>query len=288
MFREYRPVHFGEIVSGGPWEADRTAKHVQASDPDLCKVCLFLGGETVVEQDDRQVHLHACDFTLIDCSRPARWKTSATRCVAMFFPRALLPLHPDEVANLTAVRIPGGDGVGGLVSTLLRELVDKLDDSVSTADPRLVTAPLDLVSIALATRLDRADSIPAASQQHALLLQVCAYIASALPDPNLSPASIAEAHHISLRYLYKLFEFQRASVADWVRTRRLDHCRHDLLDPSLRALSVSAIGARWGLPNPAHFSRAFRTAYGLPPTEFRHIVVGAGRASQTVGTYSTS
>jgi transcriptional regulator GlxA family with amidase domain len=39
---------------------------------------------------------------------------------------------------------------------------------------------------------------------------------------------------------------------------------------------VSAIAARWGLVNAAHFSRAFRTAYGLPPVEYRTIATGSG------------
>lgn len=32
---------------------------------------------------------------------------------------------------------------------------------------------------------------------------------------------------------------------------------------------MSAIAARWGLVDAAHFSRLFRAAYGLPPTEYR-------------------
>jgi AraC-like DNA-binding protein len=261
-FRAFGPIQVAEVLASGPSQADRTLKHVRASDPDLCKIDVFLTGETFVEQDGRQARLCGGDFTLVDCARPARWATSATHGLAMFFPRALLPLSADELANLSAVRIPGNHGVGALVSTLLRELVDKVDDSFATGNPRLVAAVLDLLSVALATRLDRAEAVPAASQQHALLVQVCAYIEDALPDPTLSPSSIAAAHHISLRYLYKLFELRHSSVADWIRTRRLEHCRHDLLDSTLRTLSVSAIGARWGLPNPAHFSRAFRAAYG--------------------------
>jgi AraC-like DNA-binding protein len=54
-----------------------------------------------------------------------------------------------------------------------------------------------------------------------------------------------------------------------VRLRRLDRCRRDLLDPALRDRPVSAIAARWGFGDAAAFSRAFRTAYGLPPGEFR-------------------
>ncbi len=42
-----------------------------------------------------------------------------------------------------------------------------------------------------------------------------------------------------------------------------------LADPRLRHLPVQAIGARWGMPDPARFNRAFRTAYGTPPAVYR-------------------
>jgi AraC-like DNA-binding protein len=34
---------------------------------------------------------------------------------------------------------------------------------------------------------------------------------------------------------------------------------------------VSAVAARWGLTNAAHFSRAFRAAYGVSPVEYRRL-----------------
>lgn len=110
---------------------------------------------------------------------------------------------------------------------------------------------------------------PATTYVDGTLQRVLAFIEDSLPDPSLSPRMVADAHHISMRCLYKLFEGHSTTVADWIRRRRLEGCRHDLLDPSQRSLPVSAIGARWGLPNPAHFSRAFRAAFGAPPTEYR-------------------
>jgi methylphosphotriester-DNA--protein-cysteine methyltransferase len=67
----------------------------------------------------------------------------------------------------------------------------------------------------------------------------------------------------------RLFETERATPADWIRRRRLERCRRDLLDPALWHTPVSTIAARWGFASPAHFSRAFRAAHGLPPTEYR-------------------
>lgn len=111
---------------------------------------------------------------------------------------------------------------------------------------------------------------PAPTHAEECLQRVLAFIDESLPDPALSPHMVADAHHISVRYLYKLFESQPTGVADWIRNRRLEACRHDLLNPARRSTPVSAIGARWGLPNPAQFSRAFRAAFGASPTEYRN------------------
>jgi AraC-like DNA-binding protein len=103
------------------------------------------------------------------------------------------------------------------------------------------------------------------------VLQTRAFIEEHLGDPDLTPPAVAAAHYVSVRYLHKLFETQEASVAEWIRQRRLERCRRDLLDSALSALPVNAIAARWGLLNAAHFSRAFRAAYGTAPGEYRRL-----------------
>ncbi|MEU5593368.1 helix-turn-helix domain-containing protein [Streptomyces sp. NPDC020298] len=90
-----------------------------------------------------------------------------------------------------------------------------------------------------------------------------------LADPGLSPEGIAAAHRISRRYLYKLLAEQGHTVSGWIREQRLARCRRDLADPALDHLPVGAIGGRWGFADPAHFSHAFKAAYGLSPREAR-------------------
>ncbi|MER6004985.1 helix-turn-helix transcriptional regulator [Nonomuraea angiospora] len=89
-----------------------------------------------------------------------------------------------------------------------------------------------------------------------------------LGDPHLNPDAIA-AHHISLRYLHKLFQQEGHTVAGWIRERRLEQCRRDLANPQLATRLINAIAARWGFTNAGHFSQASRNAYGLPPRQFR-------------------
>ena len=58
-------------------------------------------------------------------------------------------------------------------------------------------------------------------------------------------------------------------MASYIRDLRLARCRRDLTDPALRNQPVQTVAARWGFPDKAHFSRAFRAAYGTTPQEHR-------------------
>jgi AraC-like DNA-binding protein len=187
----------------------------------------------------------------------------------------MLPVRREEVARLTGVRIAGDEATGALASSFARQLVGHLDEG-DAHRARLGTAVLDLLAVALASRLDGPEQLPPDSRRRGLLLEIRAFIEQNLDDPDLTPRTVAEAHYVSIRYLHKLFETQETTVAEWIRHRRLERCRRDLLDPALRAFPVNAIAARWGLLNAAHFSRAFRAAYGAAPGEYRRCVTPAG------------
>jgi AraC-like DNA-binding protein len=265
-------VRIGELSASKPGGADRTRRHIQAMDADLCKVDVVARGEVVLEQGSRQARLRAGDFAFIDLSRPAHWtNTWWTQIVAIAFPRKLLPLPTDDVAALTAVGFTADDGPDALFSSTARQLARQVDHLDPAGAARVGTAALDLLTVALAGRLDRHGEVPDDIPERALILRVHAFIENQLTDPELTPVSIARAHHVSLRSLYKLFEGERTSVAGRIKERRLERCRRDLLDPSLADVPVSAIAARWGLTNAAHFSRAFRAAYGASPVEYRRL-----------------
>ncbi|MER7694990.1 helix-turn-helix domain-containing protein [Streptomyces sp. NPDC097610] len=74
--------------------------------------------------------------------------------------------------------------------------------------------------------------------------------------------------------LHRLFQHEDETVAASIRRQRLERTRHDLADPAQRTTPVHAIATRWGFPRAAEFTRAFRTAYGIPPKEYRHQTQG--------------
>jgi AraC-like DNA-binding protein len=109
------------------------------------------------------------------------------------------------------------------------------------------------------------------------------HIEERLADPDLRPDAIAAAHYVSTRRLQKLFKADGVTVTDWIRQRRLAACRRDLGDPALAGHTILAIATRWGLTNPAHFSRSFRAEYGCSPREFRAMHVAAGQSTFASG-----
>jgi AraC-like DNA-binding protein len=265
-------VHVAELGTG-PGRVRRTDRHVrQVEGPDRCLVITQVRGIELVGHDDVLTELRPGDFSLLDLGRPYRCVHPVPRrSVLLSFPRRLLPLSRAELARSAGVGIRADSGTPALVSTLLRRLPGLLDDDRGALRARLGTAVLDLLAVALAARLDEPAAVPAEGRRRALLVRIHAYIEARLPDPGLTPAGVAGAHHISVRYLHRLFESEADSVAALIRRRRLERCRSDLLDPGLATRPVAAIATRWGFGDTAHFNRLFREAYGMPPGEFRRV-----------------
>ncbi|HEX3753207.1 MAG TPA: helix-turn-helix domain-containing protein [Streptosporangiaceae bacterium] len=65
-------------------------------------------------------------------------------------------------------------------------------------------------------------------------------------------------------------------MSGWIRRRRLERCLRDLRDERARSVPAAAIGARWGYPDPANFTRAFRREFGVPPSAARPCPSGQG------------
>ncbi|GAB1824338.1 AraC-like ligand-binding domain-containing protein [Herbidospora sp. RD11066] len=250
--------------------ARRTPRLVTAAPSDNLKLGLFVKGGGRLEQAGRQVMIGTGDMAIYDTDRPYRLDfDEPTRLVVLMFPRTMLGLPSDRVDRLSCTSIPGDTGIGALVAPFLLRLAAQLDEVEVRDGARLAANVVDLIATMLADRLETAPADPDAARR-AMLLRITAYMESHLGDPELAPARVAAAHHISTRYLHKLFSAEGTTVAAWIRERRLERCVRDLRDPLQSCRPVSAIGAQWGFPDASHFSRLFKAAYGLSPRDFRN------------------
>lgn len=255
-------------VSATRHEVHRTPQLIERSSQRYFKLNLQLEGTGLLIQDDREALLQPGDLAIYDTARPytLAFEESA-RMMVLMFPSDALTLPPDYVGQLAAVRMSGESGLGGMVGQFIGQLSLNLELLSGPSGSRLTVNALDLVSTMLHAQLD---VTPDRMKPHALLaVSIREYIEANLSDPLLSPASIAAAHFISTRHLHNVFHETGTTVSSWIRSRRLDGARRDLVDPLHRDKPVAAVAARWGFVDAAHFSRAFRDAFAVSPTDWR-------------------
>jgi AraC-like DNA-binding protein len=263
-------VSVGMVKTSTPHSVYRTPGLIRRDNPELYRVALAMSGSPLLLQDGRAARLSRGEFTIYDFTRPYELAYDSAVQLAVFsFPHEMLAFPMDIIARLTAVPITADSGTGALAAPLLRRIALDLDGYLPASAARLSTVVMDLVTTAVAERADQVGSLSAESRERTLLLRIHAFIEQHLGDADLAPGMVATSHFISVRYLYRLFAMQNTTVAAWIRHRRLERCRKDLADPAFYTLPVSAVAARWGLLDSAHFSRLFRQTYGLPPAEYR-------------------
>jgi AraC-like DNA-binding protein len=263
-------VTVGRVLTSTPHSVHRTAGLIRRGSSELYRVVLPLSGDLRLAQGERMAKLAPGEFAIYDFAKPYElYYDSAVQLAVFGFPRDLLALPHDSASGLLATPIAADQGTGALTAPLLRRVALDLETYQPASAARLGTVLMDLLTAAVAERAEQAESLPVESRERTLLLRIHAFIEQHLGEADLVPATIAAAHHVSLRYLHRLFATQDTTVAAWIRLRRLERCRRDLADPALQTRPVSAVAARWGLPDAAHFSRLFRDRYGLPPAEYR-------------------
>lgn len=259
-------VHVSDL-HGGPHVVERTPRQAAQDDLPSFKVSLMLAGTGLLVQDGRETVLRPGDLAVYDTSRPYALEFDRDfRSLVVMFPQRRIELPGGMIRQLTAVRLGGDSGVGAIVAPFLGHLGDHLEQLEQAPGTRLTHSTLDLVSTLFSAELGSS----ARQDPHGVLLdRIRAHIEEHLASADLTPTSIAAAHFISTRHLHALFHDTGTTVSAWIRQRRLEHCRRDLLAPQLADVPVSAVATRWGFIDAAHFSRAFKAEFGLPPREYR-------------------
>ncbi|MGP4028856.1 helix-turn-helix domain-containing protein [Actinomadura sp. 3N407] len=271
--RTLGPIEAGDVHA--PAHAVRRSARQIARDTRECyKLGLVLRGSCVLSQNGRRARVGAGDVVFYDLTRPVEIVFGPHHIFTVVIPHSAIPLPPDRLAAFGGTLMAGSTRGGRIVASLLGALADN-GDGDGDDEPyahHLGGAVVELVTGTAGEWLGAPR--PSSPEAAEMLRAIKEWIEANLHDPALCPAAIAEAHHISVRQLYRVFQPVGTTVARYIRTCRLEHCRRELGDPFLGTQRIGAIANRWGLPDAAAFSRAFRAAYGQTPTAYRAAATG--------------
>ncbi|QKZ21074.1 helix-turn-helix domain-containing protein [Streptomyces chartreusis] len=229
---------------------------------------LALQGEVTVSQAERSVTLHPGQFTFYAGTQPFAVRAPAAhKYLVVTIPLFTIGLRLIDLSGMLAAGVPGPL----TSSTLLSETLTTLATSQSELSPRARqqcgNAVVALIQGVISDH--QADEEP--TRMLSLFNLLAQSVEHHLTEEALDAESLAAAHHLSARYVRQIFAARQSTVSRYVRERRLEHARSDLVHPALATHSVAAIGRHWGFHDAAVFSRAFKAQYGQPPQTYRRM-----------------
>jgi AraC-like DNA-binding protein len=260
-------------VSGDPAKVSRGHVEISSDDGAFLGVLFQKSGRTVCDPHSEQAILDSGDLLI--------WHGRRSLCFNMpeYFQKVCLLVPLDmfegvlpEADSYAGAHFRHHDSVSRVLGSCLSTLADEVLTSESEPGGAAVEVTLDLLGAAL-TRHRESNNIGPRTN---LYQRITSFIEKRTGDPELSPMMLAQAHHISTRYLHLIFSERGKTVGAWIRERRLAQCRAELANSSSDR-SITEIAMRWGFSDVAHFSRSFRSAYGVSPLKFRQTLRSSAR-----------
>ncbi len=255
----------------------RTLATIRQADPGVFYLLINYRGVQQFVVDRDMVELGPCDMVLLHTSLSLYSRSDPQlrrqRGATVFVSPDVVPGGERRLRQLIGRRLSGEDS---LVSFLAQHLylVGTRDFDHDAAE-QVYAVSSSLISLVLARQLQAETELPYETRGAALGARVRSYIQANLADPALSAGAVAAAHHISTRTLHRIFESDGVPFTALIRQLRLDQCRREITDPHRIEEPVRSIARRWGFPDASHFSRAYKAAFGISPSDERARAISA-------------
>ncbi|OAN66549.1 helix-turn-helix domain-containing protein [Sphingomonas sp. TDK1] len=265
------PVLIGRSrMWGATFHYDRNVRKVARTGVEAVLVQIVTGGGDVRLHEGEATVTRPGDICIADMTRPFATRTDGCENISMVVHHGALGLDEPRLDGLHGLVLRRETLAAQLLGEHARMLVDRLPHA----------RPDDALAVARATGLMMGGLIAPAAQEGgqrasvavAALFRIKRFIRANLAHPNLGPDMVAKAMGMSRASLYRAFA-PLGTVGDFIRRQRLKRVLIELGDPAARGKSIAEIAYGWGFADWSTFSRAFKAAFGITPSEAR---AGAG------------
>lgn len=248
-----------------PCAASRGRSEMRSDEPDFLALQLVLAGEEQIRFGGEEYSLAAGDIFVWDSTQPMDFRvTRRLHKISVKLPltrfRRWLPDTWQGIRRQLKPESAAGSLLAGYMESLspIRQA-----DGFNQCDA-LIETTIGL----LVNSLDLGARGTPQSHRDVHFARVRRYIGEHLTEPDLSPARIAGANRISVRYLHWLFEGTGSSVRQFIIRERLNRCRRDLENPLIPTRKLIDVAIACGFNDVTHFSRRFKQEFGASPREF--------------------
>ncbi|MFD8141564.1 helix-turn-helix domain-containing protein [Streptomyces sp. NPDC059708] len=225
-------------------------------------------GTPMLLQEGGRTVLGEGDLILRDTARPYSLHSGGpSTTYVLRIPRTALGLSDGQLGAVARTAFATSGGPAGLLASVIPVLAASPGGYTPRVADRLAENLIDLLALLVTEHLR---PTAAAGLRASLAGRIRDHIDRNLAEPALSPESIARAHHVSVRYLHRVFEGEDTTVGRLIQRRRVEQCARELARPGAGTVPVAAIAHRWGFANAGHFSRVFRHHYGCTPLQWRN------------------
>ena len=232
----------------------------------MIALCVQMRGRAHSIEADHQQHLMPSDLVMVGPTARNEFVTrGATTAIEIPFDEIGLTVETAREASRNLAASPLFQVVGSHLLAL-RADADLVSSSAAAGEVGAATAQL-VRALIVSAAIDEYSARSALTD--ALAPRVFAYVRRHLTDRDLTPVTIARAHSISVRYLYKLCDAAGVKLVEWIIAERLEGARREITSPSHSNKTIASISRRWGFKDPSHFSSRFRNAYGISPRELQ-------------------
>ena len=254
-------------LSASSHRVARTPDLIRQDDRGFLKVVFQLEGSTWFEQGSRKTLLAPGEWSIYDTMKAYTVSnTSDIEQLVLLVPREKVFAAGMRPEDLLVQRYSAQTGIGRLAGDLMHRAFEEIEECSSDSAETIGDAIAQLLRQSLMERAGRPTSL---SLREALRDRIKQHVHRNLRDPALSIDRIAAALRCSKRTLHKAFSNDGLTLSEYIWRLRLNRCRRDLESPACAWKSITEIAFSWGFSSPAHFSKAFRDAFGVAPKQFR-------------------
>lgn len=256
------------LFENSPMRVSTTRTQRGKLDDDFLFSCQQMEGQLDVEQAGREARLGKGDMVLLDPAIPyAATFRSGSKTLVLKLPRRAMRARLGDFNGSVGQLVAPTEIEDKMIAAFISALPQWAGHLSEPTDDMLQTYCTDLVASTIGRLVGQRSLI--SSGRASALMAVRTAIEARLHDPELSPAMIAAAAGVGVRYANALLAREGTSLSRLLLSRRLDRCRKALGNPSQAHRTISDIAYGWGFSDMTHFSRSFKREFGMLPTEYR-------------------